>query len=148
MIHIIFKVSTMRYPAEHKQQTRERIVRAAARRFRSRGNEGTVIGDLMRDLRLTHGGFYRHFDSKEVLFAEAFDHSLEQSARKVLSRVENAPQGGKLKALIDSYLHIKHCEDIAGGCTVAALETEIVRQPPKNRDAFVMLLLIYVGKVM
>src|SRR5215475_805659 len=84
MIYIISKISTMRYPAEHKQQTRQRIVRAAARRFRSRGNEGTVIGDLMRDLRLTHGGFYRHFGSKEELFAEALEHSLEQFASKVL----------------------------------------------------------------
>ena len=147
MIYIISKVSTMRYPAEHKQQTRERIVRAAARRFRSRGSEGTVIGDLMRDLRLTHGGFYRHFDSKEVLFAQAFDHSLEQSARKVLSTVENAPQGVKLKALIDSYLDIKHCEDIAGGCPVAALATEIVRQPPKTRAAFVRVLINHVSRV-
>jgi hypothetical protein len=61
--------SEMRYPAGHKELTRERIVRAAARRFRSRGTEGAGIGDLMRDLRLTHGGFYRHFDSKERLFA-------------------------------------------------------------------------------
>ena len=116
MIYIISRKGKMRYPAEHKQQTRERIVRAAARRFRSRGNKGTVIGDLMRDLRLTHGAFYRHFDSKEELFAEALEHSLEQSARKVLLTVENAPQGGELKALIDSYLDIEHCKDVAGGC--------------------------------
>jgi len=70
----------MRYPADHKQQTRERIVRAAARRFRRRGSDGAGIGDLMRDLRLTHGGFYRHFDSKERLFAEAFEHSLKELA--------------------------------------------------------------------
>jgi TetR/AcrR family transcriptional regulator, transcriptional repressor for nem operon len=59
--------SPMRYAADHKQQTRERIVRAAACRFRTRGSEGAGIGDLMRDLRLTHGGFYRHFDSKEAV---------------------------------------------------------------------------------
>src|SRR5262249_14706456 len=75
--------SSMRYPVEHKRQTRQRIVRAAARSFRSRGTEGATIGNLMRDLRLTHGGFYRHFDSKEELFTEAFGHSLEQLAGKV-----------------------------------------------------------------
>ena len=67
----------MRYSAEHKEQTRGRIVRAAARRFRSRGSEAAV-GELMRDLRLTHGGFYRHFESKEDLFAEAFEQSLKE----------------------------------------------------------------------
>ena len=140
MINIILWCQTMRYPAEHKQETREQIVRAAARRFRSRGNEGTVIGDLMRDLHLTHGGFYRHFDSKEELFAEALEHSLEQFANKVLSKVENAPQGSQLKALIDSYFDVEHCEDAAGGCPVAALATELARHPPNARAAFLRVL--------
>src|SRR5262249_49316793 len=84
-----------------KRQTRQRIVRAAARSFRCRGTEGATIGNLMRDLRLTHGGFYRHFDSKEELFTEAFGHSLEQLAGKVASVIEQTPRGGELKALID-----------------------------------------------
>ena len=130
----------MRYSAEHKQQTRERIVQAAARRFRSRGSEGTVIGDLMLDLRLTHGGFYRHFDSKEELFAEALDLSLEQLARKVVSTVENGPRGGELKALIDSYLDIEHCGNVAGGCPVAPLAAEMARRPSRARAAFVRVL--------
>ena len=67
----------MRYPAHHKQQTRERIVRAASRRFRSRGTERAAIADLMRDLRLTHGGFYRHFGTKEDLVVEAFEAALK-----------------------------------------------------------------------
>jgi len=130
----------MRYPAEHKQETRERIVQAAARRFRSRGSEGTVIGDLMLDLRLTHGGFYRHFDSKEELFAEALDLSFEQLARKVFSTVENGPRGGELKALIDSYLDIEHCGNVSGGCPVAPLAAEMARRPSKARAAFVRVL--------
>ena len=140
MIYIIFKATTMRYPAEHKQETRERIVQAAARRFRSRGSEGAVIGDLMRDLHLTHGGFYRHFDSKEELFAEAFGHILEELARKVLSTVENRPRGGELKALIDGYLDIEHCGNVAGGCPVAPLAAEMARRPSKARAAFVRVL--------
>jgi TetR/AcrR family transcriptional regulator, transcriptional repressor for nem operon len=94
----------------------------------------------MRDLHLTHGGFYRHFDSKEQLFAEAFAHSLDQLARKVLSTVEHAPRGGELKALIDSYLDIEHCNNVAGGCPVAALATEIARRLPTARAAFVRVL--------
>jgi TetR/AcrR family transcriptional repressor of nem operon len=130
----------MRYPAEHKQQTRERIVQAAGRRFRSRGSEGTVIGDLMLDLRLTHGGFYRHFHSKEELFAEALDLALDQLARKVLSMVENGPPGGELKALIESYLDIEHCGNVASGCPVAPLAAEMARRPSKARAAFVRVL--------
>ena len=126
----------MRYPAQHKQQTRQRIVRAAARGFRSRGTEGATIGTLMRDLRLTHGGFYRHFDSKEELLIEALGESLKEFSLKMLSAIEHVPPGSELKALINAYLDIQHSDDVAGGCPFAALATEIARRPPKTRAAF------------
>src|SRR5713101_2455226 len=115
----------MRYPAGHKEETRERIVKAAARRFRSRGSDGAAIGDLMRDLRLTHGGFYRHFGSKEDLFAQAFEHSLEEVRRKFAPAVDQAPPGGELEALIGAYLDVEHCDNAAEGCPVAALASEV-----------------------
>src|SRR5260370_12340041 len=146
MIYIIPKGQAMRYAAEHKQQTRQRIVRAAARRFRSRGAEGATIGSLMRDLRLTHGGFYRHFGSKEQLFIEAFEQSLQELAGKALSTIQHAPRGGELKALIDHYLAIEHSDDVAGGCPVAALATEIARRPPKARADFLRVLINHIAR--
>ena len=137
----------MRYPADHKQQTRERIVRAAARRFRRRGSEGTGIGDLMRDLRLTHGGFYRHFDSKEGLFAEAFEHSLTEVGDRVIRAIESAAPGGELKALIDAYLDIRHCDDVAGGCPVAALASEVARRPRGARGPFQQALRAHISRM-
>src|SRR6516225_3084278 len=124
----------MRYPAEHKQQTHERIVRAASRRFRSRGSEGAGIGDLMHDLRLTHGGFYRHFSSKDELYVEAFEQALAEARTRVEKALTQAPPGKELHTIIDSYLDIEHCDDVAGGCPVAALATEIPRQPRKSRE--------------
>lgn len=121
----------MRYSADHKRQTRERIVRAAARRFRSRGSQAAVIGDLMRDLHLTHGGFYRHFGSKEELFVEAFQH--DEMNPRVAMAIRQAPPGGELKALIDTYLSIEHCENAAEGCPVAALASELARRSPHSR---------------
>jgi len=138
---------TMRYSAEHKQQTRQRIVRAAARRFRSRGTEGATIGTLMRDLRLTHGGFYRHFGSKEQLFLESFEQSLRELSSTVLEAVRNAPRGGEVKALIDRYLDTAHAGDVAGGCPVAALATEIARRPPKERNEFLRVLIKHIGEI-
>ena len=130
----------MRYSADHKQHTHERIVRAAARRFRSRGSEGAGIGDLMRDLRLTHGGFYRHFDSKEDLFAEAFEQSLAEIRKRVTAAAEHAPKGEQLKAIIDAYLDVDHCDDVAGGCPVAALAAEVSRRPRASRGRFLQAL--------
>jgi TetR/AcrR family transcriptional regulator, transcriptional repressor for nem operon len=137
----------MRYPADHKQQTRERIVRAAARRFRRRGSEGAGIGDLMRDLRLTHGGFYRHFDSKEGLFAEAFEHSLKEIGDRVIRAIELAAPGGELEALIDVYLDMEHCNDVAGGCPVAALASEVARRPSGTRGRFQQALRAHISRM-
>ena len=123
----------MRYPAGRKQQTRERIVRAAARRFRSLGSQGAAIGDLMRDLHLTHGGFYRHFDSKEDLLGEAFEQGLGEIHSRIVMAIESAPKGGEVKALIDAYLSIEHCDNPADGCPVAALATELARRPPRSK---------------
>jgi TetR/AcrR family transcriptional repressor of nem operon len=52
-----------------------------------------------------------------------------------------------LKALIDSYLDIEHCEDVAGGCPVAALATEIARHPAKARAAFLRVLKNHVARL-
>src|SRR5262245_41807265 len=137
----------MRYPAEHKQRTRERIVRAATRRFRSRGTHGAAIADLMRDLRLTHGGFYRHFGSKEGLVAAAFEGALKEFGDRAVARIEQAPDGGEIRALIDAYLDPQHCDDIAGGCPVAALASELARRPEKSRRPFQEALRAHVRRM-
>jgi TetR/AcrR family transcriptional repressor of nem operon len=94
------------------------------------------VNDLMRDLRLTHGGFYRHFDSKEGLVAEAFEHGLKQGREAALKAIAQAPPGGELKAIIDDYLDLAHCDDVANGCPVAALASEMVRRPRGARVVF------------
>jgi TetR/AcrR family transcriptional regulator, transcriptional repressor for nem operon len=119
----------MRYSAEHKQETRERIVRAASRRFRRSGSEASAIGKLMHDLKLTHGGFYRHFDNKEALFAEAFEQAVQEVDDRIEARLAKAPPGRELEALVDAYLDPRHCDDMAGGCPVAALASEVARRP-------------------
>ena len=84
----------------------------------------------MRELHLTHGGFYRHFANKEELFVEAFRQGHD---RMIAPALEKAPKGGELKALIDTYLDIDHCDNVAEGCPVAALATELARRPPHSR---------------
>ena len=61
----------MKVSREQAAQNRERIVEAAAQRFRERGFEGIGVADLMKEAGLTHGGFYGHFSSKEDLIGEA-----------------------------------------------------------------------------
>ena len=137
----------MRYPAHHKQQTRDRIVRAASRRFRRRGTEAPAIAELMRDLRLTHGGFYRHFGSKEGLVVAAFEAALKEWGDRVLAAVESAPSGSEMRALIDAYLDPRHCEDVAGGCPVAALAAEVARRPKASRRPFLQALRTHIRRM-
>ncbi len=125
---MIYIISWMRYSAEHKKETRERIVRAASRQFRRRGREGVAISDLMRKLNLTHGGFYRHFGSKEELFVAAFEKGLEEARANMKSAADKRP-GSELKAVIEEYLSVDHCSNPAEGCPVAALSSEIARYP-------------------
>lgn len=126
----------MRYPAHRKQETHKRIVGAASRRFRGRGGEGVAIADLMRELKLTHGGFYRHFDSKEQLFAEAVAKGLEEVAAKLTRSGYEGEAPRSLKAIIETYLSPEHCANPAEGCPVAALASEIARHPRAVRILF------------
>ena len=51
----------MRYEPEHKTQTRDRIVRNAARKLRAEGLNGPGVASVMKASGLTVGGFYKHF---------------------------------------------------------------------------------------
>ena len=126
----------MRYPAQQKQETRERIVRAASRRFRGRGEQRVAIADLMRELHLTHGGFYRHFASKEDLFVEGLAKGLAEVAEKLVHAAEAGPPGSELRTIIESYLSPEHCANAAEGCPLAALASDIARHPRTSRVRF------------
>src|SRR5580693_231420 len=57
------------------EQTRQEIIQKAAPIFNQKGFDGAALSDLMRATGLEKGGIYRHFDSKQELAAEAFDHA-------------------------------------------------------------------------
>jgi TetR/AcrR family transcriptional repressor of nem operon len=122
----------MRYPPEHKDRVRQRIVQAASRRFRRRGSE-VAIADLMSELRLTHGGFYRHFTGKEHLFNEAFRAAASETQSRIRVAAEQAPPGQELAAIITTYLSAGHCDNPSHGCPIAALAAEISRHPKSTR---------------
>ncbi len=123
----------MRYSTEHKQETRERIVRTASRHFRRRGESGVGIANLMSKLKLTHGGFYKHFGSKDELLAEAIAKGFEEVEERFDAAVSKAKPGTELKSLIDNYLSLEHCANPGEGCPMAALASEIGRFPKVAR---------------
>ena len=89
----------------------------------------------MHEAGLTHGGFYKHFDSKDGLAAEACAHGLAESARRMRRRAEKNP-ADPLAGVIEGFLSAEHVEDAARGCTVAALGSDMFRCAEPTREAF------------
>ena len=67
----------MRKSREEAAETRKRIVAAASAAFRRNGLDGTGLADLMGAAGLTHGGFYKHFASKEQVVEESLALAIE-----------------------------------------------------------------------
>jgi TetR/AcrR family transcriptional regulator, transcriptional repressor for nem operon len=57
------------------EETRREIIRKAAPIFNQKGYDGAALSDLMRATGLEKGGIYRHFESKQELAGDAFDHA-------------------------------------------------------------------------
>ena len=121
-----------RRSAAAKAETHEQIVQHAAGAFRAHGS-GVGIGDVMKDLGLTHGGFYRHFATKDELFIEAVAVSLGEVAAKLERAAGKAPPGKELAAVISTYLSLEHLRHPESWCVLATLAPEIARQPPAVR---------------
>ena len=83
----------MRYDTDHKQKTREKVLKAAAKAIRADGPHRMGVADVMRKAGLTHGGFYAHFESKDDLVAAAIGQMFEQSkARFVHTASRSHPE--------------------------------------------------------
>jgi TetR/AcrR family transcriptional regulator, transcriptional repressor for nem operon len=122
----------MRKSKQEAAESRRRIVKAAAAKFRLNGIGGTGLSDLMAAAGLTHGGFYRHFASKDQLVAEACAAATESAMATFFSN--KSPKNG-LKGQVAKYLSPAHRDDPSAGCPLAALGSEIVRCDEKTRAA-------------
>src|SRR5580658_5183563 len=119
-----------------KAATHERIVKAAAARIRRDGIEGVGVADLMREAGLTHGGFYRHFGSRDDLVAEAVERALEDGGKAVAAVLSSKqPPAALLAALVDAYLSAAHCDNIASSCAVTTLAADVARSNARARSA-------------
>jgi len=123
----------MRYPVEQKAETHEKLLDAAAQSFREHGFEGQAVARLMKDVGLTHGGFYRHFESKEDLYVDAIARGFQAAADGMVQAAAKAPKGEQLRTIIERYLSIEHLDDPGGGCVLSTLAAEIARQRPAVR---------------
>ena len=128
-------VNSRRPAPSRKEATHERIVETAARAIRRSGYDGTGVAELMKEAGLTHGGFYAHFDSREGMLAEAADRAGADTVAFLTRVAAEAPPKRALEAMLRTYLSKEHVESAETGCAVAALGSEMPRQPAKVRRA-------------
>src|ERR1700751_1219839 len=122
----------MGYSKAQKEKTHKRIVAIASKRFREKGLAGFGIAELMKEAGLTVGGFYKHFDSRDELVAEALSDAFGVWQRQK----EAAEPGGQpltFAKLIDDYVSDAHRKNPGAGCAFSALAPEIARSDKRTR---------------
>ena len=123
----------MGYSKAQKTKTHKRIVSIASKRFREKGLAGFGIAELMKEAGLTVGGFYKHFDSRDDLVAEAVSSAFGGWKRRVDAAKAGGPSGSLAK-LIDDYLNETHRDNPGSGCAFSALAPEIARSDKRTRS--------------
>src|SRR5439155_17097688 len=132
---LMSEVRKMKVSRVEAAQTRERIIEIAGRLFRERGFDGIGVAELFKFAGQTHGGFYRHFASKEDLMAQACARVLEGSL-DVAHQVAERSGGNALFAIASAYLSTAHRDLPGEGCVLAALGAEAARHGSPLRGAF------------
>jgi TetR/AcrR family transcriptional repressor of nem operon len=117
----------MRYRPEHKAEIRQKIVKDASRRVRTEGVTGAAVSAVMRDAGLTHGGFYKHFASKDELLMESLSEAFQEIADRLVQAGEQSQPETAWKAIVKAYLSPEFCDHTEYGCPLPALAPELAR---------------------
>ena len=126
----------MRYDAEHKERTHQRILAEAASAIRTKGPDRVGVAEVMAELGLTHGGFYAHFGSKDELIACAITYMFDRMVARFERLTAGRAPAEALAGYIDSYLTVAHRDAPGHGCALAALSGDLPRLPADARARF------------
>ncbi|EJL25271.1 transcriptional regulator [Caulobacter sp. AP07] len=126
----------MRYDADHKQQTRERVLKAAAKALRAEGPHRIGVAAVMAEAGLTHGGFYAHFKSKDDFVAAAVGQMFVEGRARLDRAVEGRTPAEGLAAYLDFYLSAAHRDTRTAGCPLPFLSADAPRLATPSRERF------------
>jgi AcrR family transcriptional regulator len=94
-------------PREALVDSRQEILRTAARLFQQRGYDATSMNDVAAALKLSKGGLYHHFQSKDEILFEIMNHAMELTQERVITPVRSiAGAEERLRALIRLHLEV------------------------------------------
>ncbi|SDV50646.1 TetR/AcrR family transcriptional regulator [Chitinasiproducens palmae] len=119
----------MGHSQAEKQESRKRIVDTASRLFRERGIDRVGLAEVMKESGLTVGAFYRHFDSRDELVAQALADACSEpeACGKSATALEDAMR---------RYLADSHRDDPGSGCPLATLVNDVARCDDATRQVY------------
>jgi TetR/AcrR family transcriptional repressor of nem operon len=128
----------------------EELIGAASRLFRERGLDSVSVPDVMGEVGLTRGGFYKHFESKEALVAAAVDAAFSEHLRRLTTMSEqNSQDRARTRmAFVDFCLSPAHRDDPAHGCP-SSLASAMAQSDPDGapRAAFIEGMRTFLGEL-
>jgi TetR/AcrR family transcriptional repressor of nem operon len=126
----------MRYDADHKQKTRERVLKVAAKAIRAEGPHKIGVAAVMAEAGLTHGGFYAHFASKDDFVAAAVGQMFLEGRAKLDRAMEGRSPAQGLATYLDFYLSAAHRDTRTSGCPLPFLSADAPRLAAPSREQF------------
>ena len=126
----------MRKSKEAAAESRKRIVATASQFLRARGLEGTSVADVMHAAGMTHGGFYKHFASKDELSDLAARAAFAEIAARFDERERSEGRDAARAAYFAEYLSRAHIDRPEAGCPMAAFGADAARRPEALTQAF------------
>jgi TetR/AcrR family transcriptional regulator, transcriptional repressor for nem operon len=137
----------MRYQPGHKAEIHQKIVKDASARLRAKGLNGAAVSAVMRDAGLTHGGFYKHFASKDELLVQSLKDGFREIIDTLVRAAEQSPPGEAWKAIVKTYLRPEMCEYPERGCPHATLAPELARVDRRMKPQIVAELVNYKSRM-
>jgi len=138
----------MRYRPEHKLETHQKIVKDASRRVRAEGLNGAAVSAIMKGAGLTHGGFYKHFGSKDDLLLESLREGFREIEDTLVHAAKQSPPGEAWKAIVKTYLSLELCEHPERGCPLTALSPELARADKSMKPQIAAELVNYKSRML
>jgi TetR/AcrR family transcriptional regulator, transcriptional repressor for nem operon len=137
----------MPYPANHRPETKRKIIESARRLFNREGFDNVSVDQIMAAAGLTHGGFYSYFKSKADLYAEVLGcfftdpnwKSCWEGVEVDLSSSDVGPQ------VVRAYLSRQHFEDVENSCPMVALPSDVARSHNAAKHVFQTVFLAMVS---
>ncbi len=117
-----------RVSKQHAQENRKNIESITSRLIRDKGF-AVSVSELMKAAGLTHGGFYKHFQSKDELIDIACKDTFQQSEQKwntIIAETDSEKEA--LNQIFSRYLSEKNLAEPGTSCPLSSLSMDVARE--------------------